>query len=96
MSEDNRFDVKPLAHLARLALTEAELADYAAQLERILDYVEKLNEVEVEGIEPTAHANPVYDMLREDAARPGFGVEKALSNAPRKAQEQFVVPKVVE
>lgn len=96
MNEDPHFDARLLAQLARLQLSDAELAEFSAQLGHVLAYVAKLDEVNTENVEPTAHANPVLAMLREDAPRPGFGVENALRNAPRRAQDQFVVPKVVE
>ncbi len=96
MSKQPKFDVRPVAHLARLNLTDAELAEYSAQLGQILQYVAKLDAIDVSGIEPTAHANPVFDVIRPDESRPGFGVDKALLNAPRQSQGQFQVPKVVE
>jgi aspartyl-tRNA(Asn)/glutamyl-tRNA(Gln) amidotransferase subunit C len=90
------LDIKKVAILARLDLTEQELAEFSGQLGSILHYVEKLNAVDVSGIEPTAHPSPVFDVLRPDTARPGFGVENALLNAPKAAQSQIQVPKVVE
>ena len=91
-----KLDVAHTANLARLDLSESEIATFQGQLDKILDYVEKLTELDVEGIEPTAHASPVFDVMREDVARPGFGVENALKNAPRRVGDQFGVPKVIE
>ncbi len=96
MSNGDHFNVKPIAHLARLDLTEAELAEYAVQLEQILGYVAKLDALDVSGVLPTAHPNPISDVTRVDVAREGIGSELALLNAPRQAQSQFGVPKVVE
>jgi aspartyl-tRNA(Asn)/glutamyl-tRNA(Gln) amidotransferase subunit C len=96
MSNGDHFNVKPIAHLARLDLTAAELAEYAVQLEHILGYVAKLDGLDVTGVEPTAHPNPIADVTRADVARAGIGADLALLNAPRQAQSQFGVPKVVE
>ena len=91
-----KLDVAHIANLARLDLSKEEIATFQGQLDNVLDYVEKLTELDVEGIEPTAHASPVFDIMREDVARPGFGLEKALMNAPRRVGDQFGVPKVIE
>jgi aspartyl-tRNA(Asn)/glutamyl-tRNA(Gln) amidotransferase subunit C len=91
-----QFDVRYTAQLARLHLTEEEIAKFQNQLGQVLDYVEKLRGVDVEGIEPTAHANAVHNVFRADAARPGFTVAEALANAPRTANQLFIVPKVIE
>lgn len=96
MSNPTHFDIAPIAHLARLALSEAELAEYGSQLDQILGYVAKLEALDVSGVEPTAHPNPVFDVTREDVSREGFGAANALLNAPRSSQDQFGVPKVVE
>jgi aspartyl-tRNA(Asn)/glutamyl-tRNA(Gln) amidotransferase subunit C len=88
--------VQRVATLARLKLTETEEQEFSAQLGQILDYVAKLDELDVSGIEPTAHPSPVYDVTRPDVSRPGFGAENALLNAPKQAQGQIQVPKVVE
>lgn len=96
MSSGEHFDVRPIAHLARLQLSEAELAEFSGQLDRILGYVAKLDALDVSGVPPTSHPNPIFDVTREDVAREGIGVELALLNAPRSAADQFSVPKVVE
>jgi aspartyl-tRNA(Asn)/glutamyl-tRNA(Gln) amidotransferase subunit C len=62
----------------------------------VLKYVEKLREVDVTGVDATAHALPVFNVFRDDAPRDWFTAEQALSNAPRQANGLFVVPKVVE
>ena len=84
------------AELARIKLTEAEADRFGGQLGKILEYIDKLNSLDVSDIDPTAHANAVYDVTRPDVNRPGFGLEKALRNAPKKTAEQFIVTKVVE
>ena len=91
-----KLDVAHTASLARLDLSAEEIATFQGQLDRILAYVEKLTELNVDGIEPTAHASPVFDVMRDDVSRPGFGVSKALMNAPRRVGDQFGVPKVIE
>ena len=91
------MDVQYAANLARIALTDDEATRYEKQLDQILKYVELLKTVDVEGIEPTAHANPVFDVIREDATHDeSFTQEEALANAPAVAQGQFKMPKVVE
>ena len=90
------FDVRYTAQLARLNLSDAEIAKFQTQLSQVLAYVEKLEQVDVSGVEPTAHANAVYNVFREDVARDWFTAEQALSNAPRAASQLFVVPKVIE
>ena len=90
------FDVRYVAQLARLDLTEVEIAKFQSQLGQVLAHVEKLNAVDVSGVEPTAHANQVVNVLRADVARQGFTPAEALSNAPREANGLFIVPKVIE
>ena len=91
-----QFDVRYTAQLARLNLSEEEIAKFQAQLGQVLEYVEKLSAVDVSGVEPTAHAFPVHNVFRDDAARPSFTAEQALANAPRSANGLFVMPKVIE
>ncbi len=90
------FDVKYVANLARLSLTEAEEQKLGSQLESILGYIEKLKEVDVSNVEPTAHAFPIVNVWRADEIKPGLTNEEALQNAPSKANGLFVVPKIVE
>ena len=90
------FDVRYTAQLARLHLSEEEIAKFQAQLSQVLEYVEKLRGVDVAGVEPTAHANAVFNVFRADVAREGFTPEQALANAPRQAGGLFIVPKVIE
>jgi aspartyl-tRNA(Asn)/glutamyl-tRNA(Gln) amidotransferase subunit C len=90
------IDVKYVAHLARLSLTPDEEQRIGAQLGNILDYIEKLKEVDVTGVEPTAHAFPLVNVTRPDEVRPSISNEDALRNAPSKANGLFMVPKIIE
>jgi aspartyl-tRNA(Asn)/glutamyl-tRNA(Gln) amidotransferase subunit C len=89
-------DVKYVAHLARISLTAEEEQKFGAQLKNILGYIEKLNQLDVSHIEPTAHAVPLVNVFRKDEVRPSLSNEDALRNAPAKANGLFVVPKIVE
>ncbi len=90
------FDVKYVANLARIALTPAEEIKLGAQLGNILGYIEKLKELDVSNVEPTAHAVPLINVFRADEIRPSISNDAALRNAPSKANGLFLVPKIVE
>jgi aspartyl-tRNA(Asn)/glutamyl-tRNA(Gln) amidotransferase subunit C len=90
------FDVQYVAHLARIALTAGEQKKFGEQLSNILGYIEKLNELDVSGIEPTAHAVPLVNVFRADETRPSLPNAEALRNAPASASGLFLVPKIVE
>jgi aspartyl-tRNA(Asn)/glutamyl-tRNA(Gln) amidotransferase subunit C len=96
MAATSELDVAYLASLARLNLTESEAEVFQKQLNDVLRYVEKLRQADVTDVEPVAHLLPVFNVFREDAPREWFTAEQALSNAPRKANGLFIVPKVVE
>jgi len=97
MPEDpNQIDIDHVAHLARLELTDAEKNKFAAQLKDMLVYVAKLSEVDVTGVEPTAHAVPLTNVLRPDEARPSIDPALVLKNAPESARGLFIMPKIVE
>ena len=96
MSAPAKIDIEHVARLARLALTPDEKARFSAQLGDVLDYMAQLNEVDVAGIEPTAHAFPVTNVWADDVAQPGLPVEEALRNAPARQGAMIAVPKVVE
>jgi len=85
-----------VAGLARLALTPEEQARYSSQLADVLTYIAQLKEVDVTGVEPTAHAFPVTNVWADDEPRPGLPVELALRNAPAQRDHMIVVPPVVE
>ena len=93
---DPHIDVRYVANLARINLTEDEVTRFGTQLEDIMGYIDKLSELDVEGIEPTAHASPVFDRIREDVAKPGLERDAFLQNAPDQANDQLRVPKVIE
>lgn len=90
------FDIHYVAHLARLGLTPEEESQFAAQLGQVLTYIEKLKELDVTGVEPTAHAVPLINVTRPDAVRPSLTHEEAMSNAPMQVNGLFQVPKIVE
>ena len=90
------IDVKYVAHLARLALSPEEEQKLGAQLGNILGYIEKLKEVDVSGVEPTAHAFPLVNVTRPDEIRPSMPHANALRNAPAQANGLFIVPKIIE
>ncbi len=89
-------DVEHVARLARLALNSKELEVMTGQLDAILGYVDKLNELDTDGIEPMAHAVPMSNAFREDKIKPAIGTERALQNAPLADEGCFKVPKVIE
>lgn len=95
-NDTNQFDVGYVAHLARLHLTDAEKQKISAQLQSILSYVTKLNELDVSQVEPTAHATPFSNVLRKDEVRPSIDRDTVLKNAPEQARDLFIVPKIVE
>ncbi|MFM2177959.1 MAG: hypothetical protein RL015_2057 [Verrucomicrobiota bacterium] len=90
-----QIDIHHIAKLSRLALTDEEAKRYEEQLNRILGHIDQLSSYPLDA-EPSAHAMPVFDVIRADVARPGFTQQEALSNAPRRAMDQFQIPKVIE
>lgn len=89
------IDVRYVANLARLELSDEEVATFQPQLDAILDHVEALTRIDVSGIEPTAHPAPVFDRMRDDIPHDSLPAEAVLQNAPDQAQGQIRVPKVV-
>jgi len=96
MSAGSDLNIDYVANLARLALTEEQKTRYARQLGDILHYVDKLKQVDVSGVEPMAHAAPVFNVWQDDVPRSGLSTDQALRNAPAQRQNMIVVPKVVE
>jgi aspartyl-tRNA(Asn)/glutamyl-tRNA(Gln) amidotransferase subunit C len=96
MAKTSDLDVAYVAGLARINLTEAEAKVFQKQLDDVLEYVEKLRQADISDVEPAAHALPIFNVFREDTPGDWFTAEQALSNAPRKANGLFIVPKVVE
>ena len=91
----SKKDVEHVALLARLELTDAEKEAYTKQLNSIMDYMNKINELDTVGVEPTAHVLPLYNVLREDKREKSFDRAEVLKNAPEKEKGQFKVPKIV-
>ena len=91
-----QIDVKYVAHLARLQLSPTRKKNSARNSVNILGYIEKLNELDVTGVEPTAHAVPMVNVTRPDEIHPSFPHDEALRNAPAQANGLFIVPKIVE
>jgi aspartyl-tRNA(Asn)/glutamyl-tRNA(Gln) amidotransferase subunit C len=94
--EITQQDVEKVAQLARLALTASEKETFAKQLSQILSHVDQLNQYDTTGIEPTATVMGQVNVFRADIVRPSLPVEKALTNAPERESDGFVVPKIIE
>ncbi|HEY3186513.1 MAG TPA: Asp-tRNA(Asn)/Glu-tRNA(Gln) amidotransferase subunit GatC [Solirubrobacteraceae bacterium] len=92
----SREEVRHVARLARLHLTDDELERMREQLDAILAYVDKLRELDVEGVEPTSHAVPLVDVMRDDVPAPSLPQDEALANGPDRAGEFFRVPRIIE
>ena len=95
MASLTRADVEHVAYLARLGLTEAELAQLEGQLNHILDQYAKLAELDTDAIPPTAQTIELENILRDDVARPSLPAEDVLANAPHRDGEFFVVPAIL-
>lgn len=91
-----KIDVGHIAHLARLRLTEEEREIFGSQLSSILGYVEKLNELDASGVEPTSHVLEMKNISREDELRHSLPVDDALMNAPDRSGSFYRVPKIIE
>tara|TARA_B100001057_G_scaffold472339_1_gene535536 strand:+ start:210 stop:503 length:294 start_codon:yes stop_codon:yes gene_type:complete len=96
MSESPKMDIDYVSNLARIELSPEEREKFQPQLGQVLEYFDKLQEVDVQGVEPTAHAFPRLNVWDSDVAKDGFSEEQALANAPKSRNGQIVVPKVVE
>ena len=89
-----RKEVEHVARLARLQFSEDELTQLQSELSKIIDYVEQFSELDLSGLEPTSHAVPLKNVVREDEAVPGLTQEQAVSNGPKVEKGQFVVPRM--
>jgi aspartyl-tRNA(Asn)/glutamyl-tRNA(Gln) amidotransferase subunit C len=89
-------EVEHVARLARLDLSPADKERMRAQLDSILAYIDKLRGLDTEGVEPTSHAVPMTNVMREDTARPCFPQSAMLANAPDRSGDFFRVPKIIE
>lgn len=96
MSAPSDLNIDRVAKLARIALTPEEKATFSQQLGSVLHHIEQLGQIDVTGVEPSAHAFAVDNVWQEDVARPGLTVDQALRNAPAQRDNMIVVPKVVE
>lgn len=91
----SRQEVEKVALLARLRLSDAELETMTSQMGDILSYIELLDELDTEGVEPMAHALEVHDVFRDDTAQPSLPREQALANAPDADEQCYRVPAVL-
>lgn len=94
-----KIDSKLVDHitgLARLSLSEDEKEAMVADLSKILAYIEKLNELDISGVEPTSHVLELVNVLREDKPRPSIASDEALLNAPDRADDFYRVPRIIE
>jgi len=96
MAKSTDFDVAYVSKLARLNLTDEETRRFQKQLADVLEYAEKLREVDVSSVDAAAHGVPMFNVFREDEPCDWFTAEEALSNAPHKTNQLFIVTKVVE
>lgn len=96
MSRITKEDVKHVAHLARLAVTEEEVEKFTKQLDDIITFAEQLNELDTEGVKPTSHVLAMTNVLREDVVKPGLPVEEVLKNAPDSQDGHIRVPAIIE
>ena len=88
--------IRWVAHLARLELTDAELETMTQQLSAIVDYVNQLQQVNTDGVEPLAHALEIHNVFRADEPAPSLPVDEALANAPQRHGDFYAVPAVLE
>ena len=97
MSEKiDEIQVRRVAKLSRLDLTEGEIKEFTGQLEAILEYVDKMNQLDTEGVEPLAHCLPISNCLREDKAKDSLGAESIMANAPQRDGDFFKVPRILD
>jgi aspartyl-tRNA(Asn)/glutamyl-tRNA(Gln) amidotransferase subunit C len=92
----DQTQVRKVAKLSRLELTDSEIEEITIQLSAILEYVEKMNELDTTGVEPLAHCLPISNVFREDFVKESLGTEKTLANAPQTDGEFFKVPKILD
>ena len=95
----NKIDesqVRTVAKLARLDLSEREVAEFSSELSAILGYIEKLNELDINSVEPLAHCLPIHNVFRDDSVKSSLETEDVLRNAPQREGEFFKVPKILD
>jgi len=91
-----KMDIEKVAKLARLELSEEEKKRFGEQLEQILAYMEQLNRLDTQGVEPTSHAIPIANVFREDKVKPSFPKEEVLGISPAQEDDHFKVPRIIE
>lgn len=96
MAKLSKEEVKHVANLARLAITEEEAEKFAEQLGKITDFAEQLNELDTTNVEPTSHVLPLVNVLREDVAKEGLPLEKVMLNVKEQEAGQIKVPSIME
>ena len=89
-------DVRHVARLARLALSDEELERMRAEMSAILDYMDKLRALDTKGVEPTSHSVPLRNVMREDEPMPSLPLDDMLANAPDRDGDTFRVPRIIE
>ena len=95
MSTLSRDEVAKLAGLARIEMTDAELVDLASQFGSILDAVARVQELNLDGVKPTSHPQPLENIARPDVVKPSLTPEEALSGAPAQDEQRFRVPQIL-
>ena len=95
MSTLSRDDVAKLAALARIEMTEPELVELSSQFGMILDSVARVQEVNLDGVKPTSHPQPIENIARPDVVQPSLTPEEALSGAPAQEDQRFRVPQIL-
>lgn len=96
MSRISKDQVKHVAHLARLAISEEEAEMFTSQLDAIISFAEQLNELDTDNVQPTTHVLHMKNVMREDVAKEGLPVEEVLKNAPDQKGGQVRVPTILE
>jgi aspartyl-tRNA(Asn)/glutamyl-tRNA(Gln) amidotransferase subunit C len=96
MKHSHNIDIERLAMLARIHLSDEEKHRVSEDLESILEYFDKISQVNIAGVEPSAHGFPLFNVIREDKAGAAFDPETALQNAPKQRNNQIIVPKILE
>lgn len=96
MAKLTREDIESVASLSRLELSDEEKDKLTGHINRLLDNFAELQKVDTEGVEPTSHTIPVFNVFRKDEVRPSLPVDEVISNGPQVADNCFVVPRVVE
>ena len=96
MAKITRKEVEHVARLARLELADEEKEQMTAQLDSILEYIEKLNELDTSQVEPTTTVIPMVSVMRDDVVRPSLSQDEALANAPDREDVYFRVPRIIE